>query len=389
MPGWDELLRRLAEAPRENGSAGLAHAAEFLRDALERSGVAAELVAFTAHPYALRLAGVLILAGGLLYFRLMRSRRHGAALAVALLWPAALLAQLDYQVPVFAWIGAVPQHHVRARLEVDDPERRLILAAHYDTKTDLLDHVERAPVDLLAVVVPPLMLLGALGGWLAEARPPRRRWPAWLARGAAWTALLYGAAAFVALSAGAFAPRRSPGALDDGASCALLVRLAGALAATPPGGRTEIEILLLSAEEVGTQGSWEYAAGRFGSGVPTFVVNLEGLGASARHAVLSRERFTLRSYLPDPGLFAWLDAVHREHFGAPLERTPFGGATDARSFLSHGVPAITLVSRDPESWVARGLHSSDDSRSRVDEEALDASLAFLLDAVRTFDSRDF
>ena len=61
---------------------------------------------FTATPYALRLAGVVALGGGLLYFRLMRTGRLRAALATALILPALLLAQLEFQLPVFGWIGA-------------------------------------------------------------------------------------------------------------------------------------------------------------------------------------------------------------------------------------------------------------------------------------------
>ena len=53
MPGWDELLARLAELPRENGSAALHRTAAFLHDVFERAGLEATLVPFTATPYAL------------------------------------------------------------------------------------------------------------------------------------------------------------------------------------------------------------------------------------------------------------------------------------------------------------------------------------------------
>jgi hypothetical protein len=79
--------------------------------------------------------------------------------------------------------------------------------------------------------------------------------------------------------------------------------------------------------------------------------------------------------------------VHRERFGKPLLALPEGGATDARSFLAHGVPAATLVTREPGQLSLRGLHSARDDRSRLDEAALDASLAYLLDVVRRADAR--
>jgi acetylornithine deacetylase/succinyl-diaminopimelate desuccinylase-like protein len=389
MTDWDLLLARLAETPRENGSAALHETAGFLFETLQRTGLDVERVAFTAQPWTLRLAGVIALAGGLLYWRLMRAGRARAALAVAAAAPLLLLAQLEWQIPVFGWIGAESQDHVLARRPALSAEQRLILAAHYDTKTDALDHVERAPVDLLALPVTALMWLGALAALRGARAPGRSRGLALLGSVAAWSAAAYGVANFVALSAGAFLPARSPGALDDGGSCAVLVRVAEELAARPPPARTDVEVLLLSAEEVGVQGSWAYAAERFAAppDLPTFVVNLEGIGASARLEVLARERFTLRSFEPDARVVELLEARYRALYGNPLERTRFGGATDARSFLAHGIPAATLVSREPGGGLARGLHSALDTRTRLDPAALESSVAFLLDLVSAADAR--
>jgi hypothetical protein len=266
-------------------------------------------------------------------------------------------------------------------------QRRLVLAAHYDTKTDLLDHVQRAPVDRLAAPVLALALLGALAAGLApragRAAPGLRR----LGHAAGWAAALFGAYAFLAFSAGAFVPRRSPGALDDGGACAVLVRLAERLAAQPLA-HTDVEIALFSAEEVGVQGSFVYARRHFArpSRLPTFVVNLEGLGASAQHAVLPVERSLLRTFEPDPQLVALLDEVHRGRFGRPLGTLPVGGSTDAGSFLALGVPAVTLTSREPGADVPRGLHSARDARGRLDPAALDASVAYLLGVARALDA---
>ncbi len=101
-----------------------------------------------------------------------------------------------------------------------------------------------------------------------------------------------------------------------------------------------------------------------------------------------RERFTLRSHPADPVIVDLLDGVHQARFGEALERFPVGAATDARSFLAHGIPAATLYSIEPGSRFPRGLHSARDDRSRLDEAALDASLDYLLAVVRAFESRD-
>jgi hypothetical protein len=386
MSGWDTLLRRLAETPRENGTAELHQAAAFLHERLGATGAVTELVPFVAHPHALRLAGVVLLLGGWLYFLWLRSGRPRAALALALAVPVLVIADLEHGAPVFGWIGAERQHHVLARLPAERPEQRLIFAAHYDTKTDLLDHVERAPVDLLGLPVVALMAAAALVG---VTRPGRRRAGRWLRTAALVAAPAYGTLGFLALSAGAFLPARSPGAVDDGGSCALLVRLAEALASAPPRQRTEVEVLLLSAEEVGVQGSRVYAAERFrvAPELPTALVNLEGLGAAPDLAVLGRETTTLRTFEPDPRLVTLLDAVHRERRGRGLYLTPWPAGTDARSFMARGVPAATLTSDLPGHALPRDLHSARDDRARLDEAVLDQTLGFLLAVVDRVEAR--
>jgi acetylornithine deacetylase/succinyl-diaminopimelate desuccinylase-like protein len=386
MPAWSELLPRLTERPRENGTAAIQETAAWLAETLQGLGLDVTTVAYTAHPYRLRLAGIVALLGGALYAWCLRRRRPLAALGVAVVLPAVLLLELDRYVPLVSWIGATPQHHVVARLPAQQPTQRLVFAAHYDTKTDLLDHVERAPIELLGLPLTALMIAAA--AWAARGRHRRGPLPR-LARVASWAAVLYGVGLFASLSAGMLVPSRSPGALDDGASCALLVRLADRLRAAGPLPRTEVEIALLSGEEIGVHGSWELARQRFAAppDLPTAVVNLEGLGATPDLAVFGSERFSLRSFPPDPRLVAILDAAHRQLRRKPLHVTWYGAATDARSFLAHGVPAATLTSDLPGHGIARGMHSAADAPDRLDPAALDASLAYLEAVARLADQR--
>lgn len=387
MLTWSDVLPRLTEAPRENGSAAVRDTAAWLLETLQGLGIEVNAVAYTAEPYRLRIAGVLALIGGLLYAVCLWRRRPWLALLVAVALPALLLLELDRYVSLVSWVGATPQHHVVARLPAaGPPAQRLIFAAHYDTKTDLLDHVERAPIELLTLPAVALMIAGAL---VAARRKARRGPLPWLARIAVALAVLNGAALFVSLSAGAFVARRSPGALDDGAACAVLLRLAERLHASGPLPRTEVEVLLLSGEEIGVQGSWAYAQRRFTQppDVPTAVINLEMIGAAPNFAVFGSERFSLRSFPADPGLVALLDAVHRAERQQPIYITWYGAATDARSFLAHGIPAATLASDLPGHALVRGMHSADDDAARVDPGALDAALAYLEAVTRMADVR--
>lgn len=382
MTSWAELLDLLASAPRENGTPALGETADALLLLLDGIGLDTALFSYVAHPNRLRLAGVVALLGGLAYAFALLRRHGGAALAVALLTPALLLVELEGYVPLFGWPGATEQQHVEAVVEPAPFDQHLILAAHYDSKTDLLDHVVRAPIEILGLPLTLLMLAAAV----LRLRRGRAVAPGRLERGAALGAVLYGAFSFLALSGGAFASERSPGALDDGAACAVLVRLGERLAAAPPA-RTKVTLLFLSGEEIGVQGSWAYAAARFAAppAVPTAVINLEFLGAAKEFAVFRGERFTTRTYPPAPELVAAVDAVHREQRGLPLWTTWYPAATDARSFLAHGVPAMTLLNALPGHALPRGMHSTDDSRARIVPGALDAALDLLDATVRRLD----
>jgi Zn-dependent M28 family amino/carboxypeptidase len=175
--------------------------------------------------------------------------------------------------------------------------------------------------------------------------------------------------------------------LDDGAACALLIRVAEVFARAPLA-RTTLEIALLSAEEIGVQGSRDFVRARLVPAAPsTMVINFEAIGAAADLAVFGSERFTLRSYRPDVGLVATLDTVHRRRRDSNLHVTWYGASTDARSFLAAGIPAATLTSDLPNHALLRHMHSAADTRARVDEAALDETLAYVLDVLTELDTR--
>jgi hypothetical protein len=386
MSRWDELLAHLALQPRENGSAALAQTADFLAATLAGFGLPVERLAFIAYPYRHYACGVAALIGVLAYAWALRARRRALAVALALVTPTLILLELDYYVGWLTWPGATTQEHVLARIVAPEATQRIILTAHYDTKTDLLDHVERAPVDLLSLPMTLVMIAAPLAGMVRarrHAHPAATRFE----RIVAPVSATYGVAVFLALTGGALVSRRSPGALDDGAACAVLVRVAETLARAPLT-RTDVEVALLSAEEIGVQGSRDFVHARLlPAPANTAVINFELIGAAADLAVFGSERFTLHSYPADPTLLSVLDTVHRQRRQRPIHVTWYGASTDARSFLREGIPALTLLSDLPEHALARGMHSAGDTRDRIDEAALDETLAYVLAVLREIDSR--
>lgn len=382
MSDWDGLLDRLAEVPRENGTPELRETGAWLGDRLREAGWNVELVPYRAYPHEMQMLGLAVLALGLLYLLLMRRRRYVAALATALATPVLTLAVVEERLPALGGIGATTQENVVATLPAERPEQRLILSAHYDTKTELLDHVARTPLQLLAVPMFGLLVAAPLRGIFRRFRnEPPGRWE----RVGGTAAAIYGAAIGLTYAAGAIVPARSPGALDDGAACAVLVRAAERIAADAPA-RTEVQVVLFSGEELGAHGAWTWVGSRFADGadLPTAAVNLELIGGSRRFLTGGETSLTRHHRPPEP----LLDAIDRALVaagGEPLHRTRGAGLTDAVAFLAHGIPAATVVGREGRLLIPRGMHSARDDRDRIDPGAMDLTLRFVRELVAQVD----
>lgn len=384
---WDTLLQHLGSAPRENGSPAIEATAQYLAETLRGLGWQVELSPFTAFPYEQRALGIILLLGSALYWWSMRGRRFGLAALIALALPVLTWAHFDHRLPVSFGLGAMTQHNVVARLPVPEPTQRLLFSAHYDTKTDLADHIVRSPVQLLAMPMILVMIVVSLSSFVrfqaGNFTDRRRR----MVTVVAWLALLYGGASFGVFTGGMFISARSPGAIDDGAACAVLVRLAETLAKQPPA-KTEVELVFFSAEELTAQGSAHFVEQRYGDGrAPRpMVINLDPIGASTELAVVGRENTFLKSYAPSPEVVTLLDRVHRELTQQPIPITPMGGLTDGFSFLDRGVPAATLLNAVPPFILPRKLHSQVDTAGRIAPGALEGTLTFLRQVVNAVDA---
>ena len=370
--------------PRENGSEALPQVATWLEKAGRASGADVMLQEFVCRPYVHRLAGVVVLLLASAFVVSVWRKQFAWALGMALLLPAYLLLEIEGYVPLLSGLLPAREQNVVLSFPVADALQTVILGAHYDTKTDLLDHYQRAPIQFLIAPMALLTIAAAISGW----RRMRRGAPLRGVQIAAGVLGLYYFALFLALTGGALVPDRSPGALDDGASVALLLRVGDALGSGEVKlERTEVKIVFFAGEEVGAQGSRAFVREHYRTAPPrpTVFVNAEGLGFGPDLRYFTSDRFFLHRYDASSPVVRILDRAYRSVSGKGIQPDPQPVITDARSFMAVGIPSVCVASsRGPDDMV-RGLHSARDSVDRIDEPALERTLRFYKAALREFD----
>lgn len=370
-----ELLDHVV-TPRTNGSDGLLRVGAFIERALRDHGAAVTLEPFTATPYGFQLVFLvaLLLAGG---FALATVRgRDGLAFVITLTIATLLFAEAELLWSPVSGLVSLREHNVVGTYPGALGAATLVFSAHYDTATQFGDHIvwsRWAPVQAGALVV--MLAWPLLALWKRRRGRPLPRSVRMLVS----AVVLVPFAAFGwFFSAGPVLQTPSPGALDNGGSVAVLLRLAERLSARAAGAPTTVKLVFFACEEERALGSWEHAT-RLASqpGPPALaVINLELMGAGDGLAYVPDEGFSSRRYASPPRLVAFVDEVARLHWGEPLpaRSIPRLVVTDARSFLAHGMPALTLV---PDSGWSRHLHSGRDSRDRIRMPALEAAVEFL------------
>jgi Peptidase family M28 len=369
------LLDRIL-VPRPNGSRALEDLARFLGKTLEATGarVAQQDFAATPHGFALCWAVALLLMLG--WAVALASRRHKLALALCLAVPALLYAEFEALHSPVSGLWPATERNVIGVFPGQPGGPLLVFAAHYDSTTDFGSHGDwttwgwrMAP----ALGVATGLALLALGG-AATGRGPL---PRWLVLAVAPPVL----APFVAMAwfqtAGPLLRAPSPGAVDNGGSVAVLLRLAERLASRPAGAPAEVRLVFLASEEERALGSRAYARS-LERDRPLAVYNLETTGTPEPLGFVPEDGFDLRRFDSPRWLVALVDAAAAELGRPPLAARPLpkGTLSDGRSFLAEGLPALTLRAAGAERLPAE-LHSAADARERLSPDAIEATAGLL------------
>lgn len=369
----EDLLDRLL-IPRPNGSEGLEEVAGFIQETLRAFTPEVALAPFAATPHGFQIlyAVTLLLMVG--FAVSVSFARYGLALALVVATAVLVALEMEFLWSPVSGLMPLTESNIVATYPGRAGGPTLIFSAHYDTATQWGDHItwgRWAPV--MGAAVLSSVALAVYGLW-------RRRRGRVLSRAltlmAPSAALIPFFSFFLFFSVGPLVRAPSLGALDNGGSVAVLLKVAERLATRASNAPTTVKLVFLAGEEERALGSWQFASDLRGA-ERLAVVNLEILGASDELAYVSKEAFLLRSLAPSPQVVEILNDRARVLWGAPLQARALPGVmhTDGRSFLAHGIPAVTLMAATDGG--PRGLHSASDSRERLSIPALERAVNLL------------
>jgi len=224
------LLSHLSvlSVPRPNGSRTLERTVGAVRAWLEKEGIPVQLYRFTLHPYFMELLGLWLALSGFLLPVAALGRWGWGGLILALVTLAVPLLEVRFLRPTVTALVRQPAHNLVVFFPAPDACQEVILCAHLDSKTELLDHYQRAALLRLSLAAMGLALacgiLIAVEGFLPVGMAALVvRWLAFLT---GLLASLYGLVMGANLVGGRFSRHPSTGAVDNGTAVAVLLAYA-------------------------------------------------------------------------------------------------------------------------------------------------------------------
>jgi hypothetical protein len=291
------------------------------------------------------------------------------------------LLDTAFDLPLVTWFGKTTGQNILIEFDVPNPKRELVISAHYDSKTELLDHhVRTFFVRNLRFGIALAILLGILS-------PLEKYLPvSWAGSVHTLSIVLTIPLLFLVwglglnLSLGRLRRNPSQGAVDNGAACAILLGLAQHIAdGLVPPENTKLTLALFGGEEVNMQGSRAYALGREWP-LPSAALNLEVMAQDGDYVFWEQDGMSLKLFPTDATLNqAVSDAVERIT-GKPAQAAgPIN--SDGYSFLRAKVPVTTLGTYDRK-LALRGFHLPSDNLNRVKMACLPEGVEILAQFLR-------
>jgi hypothetical protein len=399
---FKELIE-LFSRPRPNGSRAEQETSQAIQDWLEERDIPFRIQNFRHYPYYFEWIGLwLILTRGLLALAIWL-RWGWVSLPLAILGVVGATVDHAFHVPLVTWIGARRGENILIEFGPRNPEREIVFSAHYDSKTELLDHNQRMFfLKSIPWGIGLTLLVGLLG--------PLEAYLAGL--GSTWAQIVYWSGVifsipllFLAgglglnLALGRFI-QPSQGSVDNGTACVILLCLAQRLKAQAIStekaehthnlfSKTKITLALFTGEEVNLQGSRAYARQRSAQKndqpLPTAAINLEVMAQDGDYVFWEKDGSVFKLEPTDQTLNEVIKSTIEEVTGKqPIPGGPI--ISDGASFMAEGVPTGVLGtyhSRLKDS----GFHKPTDNPSRVAFERLPEGVEILIRIAHKLDSK--
>jgi hypothetical protein len=379
-------LLTILSLPRANGSRALKATCLALCNWLSERNIRHRLQKIRYFPYYFEALGI-----GLLVSQVVLT------LSIWLEWGAATLltSAITLLLAITEGVGwsplSKPQlgagENILIEFPAADARQELVLSAHYDTKTELLDHVKRAALfRYLPIGVGVTFVLGLIGliEWQYSSSATVVSEPL-NALGKLLTIpqlLLLGGLGLNFAFGRLAEPSR--GAVDNGAACAILLAFADRLNSNRlPLQATSVTICLFTGEEVLAQGARAYVRSRDWR-LPTVALNLEIMGQNGDYLLADKLASPMRSYPVPPWLNAFVSKTITDLSDRTVHSRALPVVTDSVPFLLAGVSATTLLSLDREHG-AGGMHRPTDNLERVDVKRLDEAVELLVNVTNRYD----
>ncbi len=390
-------LMRILSRPRPSGSKAERETLSALQDWLQTHAIPHRLQAFSLYPYFFICIGIWMICSYSLLALAVWLRWGWAASLIAVFAILGGLLDTTLDIPLVTWPGRTMGHNLLMEFGPTAPDgeppqnaeavSELVISAHYDSKTELLDHTIRTFfVKNLRIGIALAVILGLIAPLERFLAPTLARQVHTLAVFLTLPLLLltWG----LGLNLSIKLPERMPslqsqGAVDNGAACAILLGLAQRVQAGEVQlNNTHLTLALFGGEEVNMQGSRAFVNSR--AWPPSSkALNLEIMAQDGVYATWQQDGTALKLLVTDPTLNqAITEAVLSVTGTLPHPAGPIN--SDGYSFLRAGIPATTLGTFDIQ-LQARGFHRPSDNLSRVQMNRLPEAVEVLEQFIRKMD----
>jgi hypothetical protein len=384
MDNFTELMGILS-VPRPNGSQAERETLSALREWLARHKILDRIHRFKLYPYSNEALGVWLILFSTLVALSIVLRWGWLSLVIVV---AGLLGSVLHVLTNFTtWLWARQGENLLVEFEPPEAKQEMVLSAHYDSKTELLDHQQRAFfTDNLAYGVALMIIVGLLGlvEQLLHTRAPDLAnivyWAGiWLSLVILILCWAYG----LNLVLGRFVTP-SQGAIDNGTACAILLDLADRLARDEVSlESTRVTVILFTGEEVGMQGSRAYVESREWP-LAAAAINLEIMAQDGDYVIWQHQGNGFRTMPTTPWLNKAVAGAVLESTGAPARSVDLL-LSDGFSFLSAGIPTTVLGTYHSQ-MEGGGLHRPTDNLDRVVMSRLPEAVEVLTSVLSRYDA---